>query len=325
MGCLKSCCSCFTNIVLGFSAFIYLLLGIAITGVAISTFFTPYGQIITPIIAGSGIGGGVAIILIAIIGFCAACNKESTCLLSVFTILTFVVVLLLVVAIVLFFSYEELLHEAARVDKEDAFVAASAVVSTTGTSIVAELSKVTFTACNASVTPSSEAGIYNFACRDNDFYQLSQILNNTCLSDNPINASAGALFTRCYSDAPGTIFSSWPPMYNLTVGSAASTLMVLNTAKGILCACSSSILEEYIMPYLLTVKIIGICITVFFALSFVSCCYQLCKRCCCEKPPEAAAPPHARGWSVGGNVQMTAQGKSGKGRKQPDSVYIARP
>jgi hypothetical protein len=47
--------------VLGIAATIYLVLGLAFIAASAATFFTAYGQIFTPIYAGSGMAAGVVI------------------------------------------------------------------------------------------------------------------------------------------------------------------------------------------------------------------------------------------------------------------------
>merc|ERR1719498_294547 len=106
------CCSTLTNVIVGVSAVIYLILGVVIAGVSASTFFTPYGEIITGVYAASGIGGGVAIFLISVVGFCVACSKRGTCLLSLFTLLTLIITLMIIIALVLMFDYESVLRSA---------------------------------------------------------------------------------------------------------------------------------------------------------------------------------------------------------------------
>lgn len=137
-------------------------------------------------------------------------------------------------------------------------------------------------------------------------------------------------FYDCYHANAGV----WPmktpltrpiDMYNL--------LPVLQNPKGLYCACSSKVMEDFILKYLTVTKWVAIGVAVFFVLVFIACC-ALC--CCCKKKEQEEtkeANIQFSGWSAGGAASNSTVGygpASGKKasvskHKQPQGAYIARP
>lgn len=161
---------------------------------------------------------------------------------------------------------------------------ATAGASSGGTSFVRTVSRNTFAACDAEITYTPTPDVYDFRCRNQeDFKRLSYLMSRTCFEGEPVVGTYGSLFQRCVSDRVGTPFSSWEPEVNL-VGRdppPSSVLAVLNSPKGLFCACGSSLIDGYVLPFVEAAKVIAVCVMIFFYLVFVAGTVQVTLRCCC--------------------------------------------
>lgn len=278
--------SCLSNLMVIISATIYLILGVVLMAAAASTFFTPFGEILEPLYASSVLGGGVVIFLIAVIGLCAACDKrQRVCLLWLFTVLTFIVFCVSIGLAVAMFAYEDVLKEAAKVNLEEEVQTVTQAISGANTAVVKTLATNTFSACGANTTQTEDEyplGFFNFTCRDSWFNVLGDTVQEKCLGPtNAVNASMGSTFYKCYE---GNQFATWVSTVDLTSSTFEG---VLNTPKGVFCACSSELINDYILPYLSWAKWVTIGVAVFFAMVFVACLVQICcVRGVCGKKSE---------------------------------------
>ena len=234
---------CVASSVVGISAFLYILLGVLILVMAAATLFTPFGQIITPFYAASGIGGGITITMIGFVGLFAVCDSEHVGRLWLFTLLTLCMVIGTIAATVVMFQYETLLRAAAlaggqggatqvRVDVSHVTHA----VSVETTQVVRELATNAFVACNASIIATNVPDEYNFDCANGYFDDTASMINASCMMPESyaVNLTVGSVFHRCYD---GPTFASWPvptPLNASSSGSpsgSSSILAVLNTPR----------------------------------------------------------------------------------------------
>lgn len=332
--CGECCRGCLSNAVIGTCASLYLIIGIAIAGAGMGTFFTAVGQVIDPIYASMLLGGGIVIFVVGCVGLCAACeNKQRVITLYLFMFLTLAMVAASIGLTILLFQYEELLmlttaaagnHAAGTV--ANATELAGTAIGAAGTTVIKTLATNAFYACGAKVNATSVASVYTFECSNDEFNMLQATINNTCMDTTAYNAT----FSNCYA---GGSFPQWTGVdpFGVAVNLTSTTaLATLNTPKGLFCACSSTIIDTYILPYLSWVKWLPIAVALFFCAVFVACCHQLYQRGCCggkgltdkrerELQPDAIQmtypdqrrePPAAKG-----------KGKKGSG----SSGYIARP
>lgn len=341
MGGSGVCCrACMSNAVLGTCASLYVIIGVAIAATAGAAFFTPLGQIITPVYAACTMGGGIAIFIIGCIGLCAACDSQQrVCLLHLFTLLTLSMVVLSVVLAIIMFEYEAMLEAASAAggevikdDVAEGVADATVAVSASSADVIRTMATNAFYACGATVNATEETARYTFRCSNSkDFGILAESINATCMNPDvavALNASAGSVFHKCYA---GSSFPSWSghdETGRAVSLSAATLLAALNTPKGLFCACSSTLIDAWILPYLGWAKYIAMCVCACFLLVLLACVHQICRRGCCggkgrkevERQPELSS------------IQMTypdanAGKKKGKGAssKMNDGGYIARP
>ena len=111
---LGGLCRGLNAFILFLAATLYLILGLALIAAAAATFFTSYGEIFAPLYAGSSIGVGVAIVLVAIVGYCAACRQKA-CWLGIFMFFDLIVIVVIIAVSVLMFRYEDVLKVAGDV------------------------------------------------------------------------------------------------------------------------------------------------------------------------------------------------------------------
>jgi len=319
-------CTNLNAAVLGIAATLYLILGLAIIAASAATFFTPYGKIFTPIYAGSGLGTGILIFLVSVIGYLAACRQKS-CWLGLYMGFDLLIVLLIIISVVLMFRYEDVLELATKASVDGQVEGGLAALSTWETNIIEDVVTNAFDACvpNITVTDAS-AETYAFVCRDSAFNALGEAVNE-CVA-NGVNATNGTIMHSCYNADNG-----WAATVPLIMPAIVQNVLpVLGTAKGLYCACSATITNDFILKYIGMVKWVGIAIAVFFCLIFFSCCYL----CCCAPKPEATQQLDANarieftpgGWSAGSvgygaSNKQKGYGKSGKYGQ--DSAYIAKP
>jgi hypothetical protein len=322
-------CTTFNAAVLGIAATIYLILGLAFIAASAATFFTPYGKIFTPIYAGSGLGAGVIIFLVSVIGYLAACRRKS-CWLGLYMGFDLLIVVLIIIAVVLMFRYEDVLKLATDANLDGTVTGGLAALSSWETNIVEDVVNNAFDACagNTTVANATE-DTFRFTCSDSNFNTLGSVVD-TCVAGG-VNATNGTIMHSCYNSDNG-----WaPPVPLYTPPTTADVLAVLQTAKGLYCACAQQVTNDFILKYITTVKYVGIAVAVFFVLIFLSCCYL----CCCapkeEKQLQNNDNNQARveftpgGWSAGSNVgygsnKQKGYGKSGKYGGE-NAAYIARP
>lgn len=327
-----------SNTFLGLSATLYLIIGIAIVAAAASTFFTPYGKILTPMYAGVFLGGGCALFLIAVVGYVAACRKRSErsglqgarCLLWIFTILTFLMFVLSIVAVIFMFDYEKILHGAAKVSVDET----TETIGDTSTEIVKNIATQAFDGCEADVTVPSpaEPTVFQFHCNNTYFKTLTTTINSVCFAESAVNASAGSLFEKCYAGDDLLSESKWPEPANAPLPTtypasanppAAAVLGALRTPKGLFCACASALLEDYVLKYLNFAKYVVIGVCLFFLIVFASGIHQLCHRGCCGEPRDDALGSSERNLS---QVQMQYhQHGSRKAKRGQNDDFLYRP
>ena len=210
------------------------------------------------------------------VGFCAACKRrdeetgqqKGLRYLWLFTLTTLLMLVLTVVGIIYMFWTENVLSLASRANIDLPQNAADDI-GEVGTATLRELSKNAFTACGASVTALSNSipGTFLLTCNNSGFNLLQGTVNAECLHNSqatpqPINASAGSNFHACFA---GDMFDieEWPaPTTPLT---PATLLAAMNTPKGTFCACSSQILDNYVLPYLGYEVAAGVCRSLLLA------------------------------------------------------------
>jgi len=277
-----NCCrTCLSNAVIGTCASVYLIFGVAIASAAAATFFTPYGQILTPLYAGSMLGIGISIFAVGVVGLFAACDsKQRVCTLYVFGFLTLSMIVATAIVGALMFEYERILEVASGTGSEGGVQALSRSIDRASTAVVKTLATNAFYACGAMVNATLfSPAVYTFRCSDSAFSHLQDTINGTCT--NGLNASVGAAYYHCYA---GGAYLSWSAVdafghaVNLT---ASGTLASLNTPKGLFCACSSTVIDEYVLPYLRWAKWVVIALTNFLFFVLLACVHQLCERGCC--------------------------------------------
>ena len=79
------------------------------------------GEIFTPLYAGSLLGGGIGIFLVAVMGLCAACDRDGKVRwLWLFMLLTLLIWGLTIIACIFMFSYEKVLLDVAGASEADA-------------------------------------------------------------------------------------------------------------------------------------------------------------------------------------------------------------
>jgi len=314
-------CSTFHATILIIAATIYLTLGLAITAASAATFFTPYGKIFTPIYAGSGIGGGVLILIVAIIGYIAAC-KRGKCSLGLYMFFDLLIIVLIIIAVILMFRYEDVLNLATQANLDDEVKGGLAALSDAETTVVRDVVTKSFSACAGNTTYNATDEMYSFACSDSAFSGLGEAVDS-CMHDG-VNATIGTIMYSCYTS------ENWPPATPLNMpATVQNVLPVLQTPKGLYCACASAIMNEFILKYIGIAKWVGIGVAVFFVLIFLSCCWLCCSPNRKEKQPEANMRQvefTPGGWSAGSSgsgKQKAGYGKSGK--YGGDAAYIAKP
>lgn len=335
-----SCCGCLSNTLVGFCSSLYLILGVSIVAAAASTLFTPLGQIVTPTYAWALIGGGLAIFMIAVIGLCAACDsKQRVRLVHLFNLLTLIMVVLSIAISVAIFQYEDVLKLASRAGGETGERAvaggianAQSAIDSAGTSVIKTLATNAFRACDANVSYSS-ATAYHFTCGNSDFGFMDDTIDAAFVGLNAmggLNATQGSMFYHCYVAEDGT-FPTWPGEDidgNAIALTSATLLTVLNTPKGLFCACSDVLIDKYILPYLAWAKWVAIAVCVFFLLVLAACIHQICKRGCCGGKKELQDPNDPKALQMS-NIQMTYPPPGGNNKKGAqrlnDGGYIARP
>jgi len=306
------------RLILVLAATLYLLLGISLIAAGTATFFTVFGKIFTWVYAVSFIGLGVAILLISIAGYIAACRKSKKCWLGIFMIFDLIVMVLFIVAVVYMFRYEDVLKVASKANMETEIESGVAGLDAVSTDVIEQLVTRTFDTCQANTTMvASPPPVYNFTCenRNNIMQELSKVVSNCVIE--PVNATEGTSMYNCYHS---TLWNETTTLYQ--PWTTASLLPVLNTPKGIFCACSSAIINEVFLPYINIFKWVGIGVSIFLLLIFLSCCF-LC--CCVPKPKdddnkmvEFTPRNQPQGWSAGSNIGASQKGRGHQG-------YIARP
>lgn len=282
--CCASCCSCCSNAVVGTCASIYLIIGVTLVAAGGAALVTPYGQIVTPLVAVLTMLGGAATFVVACIGLCAACeNQQRVRSLHIFTLLTLAMVVLSVAAVVLLFQYESVLVLASEAGVEGGVANASAEIVEARTRVIDGLATSAFYKCGAMVNATA-GGALTFTCRDESFAMLAQAVNDTCFAPaslTSLNVSAGSVFASCYA---GATFPSWhgEDASGRAIGLSSSPSAVLNTPKGIFCACSTT-LVNLILPYLRWTKYAAIAVVLFFLLVLSACLHQIKQRGCCGR------------------------------------------
>jgi len=319
-------CSTLNATVLGIAAFIYLVLGVAIIAASAACFFTPFGEIFTPIYSGSGLGAGVLIFLVSVIGFLAACRKES-CWLGLYMFFDLVIVVFLVIVMVLMFRYEDVLRLASDVGVDGAVKGGLTALNDWETSVVKDVVTNAFTACDGNTTVANAAmETFNFECADSYFNLLGETVN-TCVSSG-VNATIGSILYTCYTstiwvqnDANGN-----PVVLNMPA-TTENVLPVLQTPKGLYCACSEKIMDDFILKYIGITKWVALGICIFFCLIFFSCCYL----CCCAPKPVENKPVEISVGGVGGYSDPQAQTGAYNTKQQGgygrggDAAYMVQP
>ena len=161
-----------------------------------------------------------------------------------------------------------------------------------------------------------------FQCRDPAFPTLVKTVNKRCLNDQ-LNATANSTFVRCYE---GGMFASWTHTNDTHLTTALGVVAALNTPKGIFCACSSQLLNQYIRPYVAAGKVAALTCCFFFAFAVAACVHQLCVRGLDQqKKPLVADNNHGitMVYSGGGGSGGSAEKKGGSGGRRPFQCHRA--
>jgi len=326
---LGGLCRGLNAFVLFLAATLYLILGLALVAAAAATFFTSYGEIFTPLYAGSSIGVGVGIVLVAIVGYCAACRQKA-CWPGIFMFFDLIVIVVIVAVSVLMFRYEEVLKVAGDVGIESNVNSGLSALNKFETQTIRNVVQNTFGACNGTTTLNETLSPprFDFSCADDDFDVLGTVVDK-CVSTASMS-SYNVTFYDCYT----ANVDVWPMKTPLAKNFDVRELKaVLQSPKGLYCACSSKVMEDFILKYLTVTKWVAIGVAVFFLLVFIACCYL----CCCAKKKLKEETKEANiqfsGWSAGGAASNSTVGygpASGKKasvskHKQPQGAYIARP
>jgi len=319
MGC---CAKTLHTLILLITSTLYLLLGLAIVIGSAATFFTKYGDIITPLYAASSLGGGLVILGVSVIGFKAACSRKK-CMLGTFMVLDVLILVGAVASSALMFEYERVLNIAAESNLDDDVTHGIATLSKARANVVRTVVDNAFEACDGKTTYNAgPPGVFEFTCQDTQFSFLGNNVQG-CLADG-VNATAGSTFDECYNspywvETPALVN---PPDPNQNL------LAVLNRPKGIFCACSATIVNKLLDNFRYA-KYVAVGVCVFLFLVFISCCY-LC--CCAKAVPEESQQAEltpvgpGRGWSAGGSVgSAPIQTKQKRGASRNDGAYLARP
>lgn len=298
---------------------IYLILGIALIAASTATFFTVFRDIITPLYATAFLGLGLVIFLVSIIGFMAARGKRK-CWLALFMFFDLLIFALFVAAVVIAFWYEDVLKLASEVHVDTQIQAGVNGLTTWQTEIVETLVTNTVNVCNGTTAlHPAPPPVYDFSCSNPDgiMQELAKEIDGCVAS--PINATAGTFFYGCYLS---TAWNETTPLPQPPTD--ANLIPVLNTPKGVYCACAATIMNDFILRYVYVFKWVGLGVAVFFLLIFFSCCHL----CCCaakDKDEETRAIEFTQqGWSAG-NVSAYSQKNTGKKRGGYNDAYIARP
>lgn len=310
------CCNSLNIFVLGFASTLYLVLGLALVAASGATFFTAYGEIFTPIYAGTGIGVGLLIFLVSVIGYLAAC-KQKKCWLSLFMLFDIIIIAVIVIMVVLMFRYEDALRLASEANLDEAVTGGLAALNRVETTIVRDVVNNAFSACDGNTTISNiTIDTFDFSCSDSDFEMLGATVDR-CMA-SPVNATIGTIMYSCYTSP------RWPTSVDLgTHDSGYELLPVLQTPKGLYCACASAITNEFILRYITTVKFIAIGVGGFFILIFLSCCYL----CCAKKSDDNGDLTNLRSVELthGGNPQPQRGYQVGSNARSAKGGFVARP
>jgi cbb3-type cytochrome oxidase subunit 3 len=126
----------------------------------------------------------------------------------------------------------------------------------------------TWDACDATVTESS--GEYELECANPDLDEVQDAVNSQCLQADNVDVSA---YYDCYVEG-----TWWPAEPGVDPNDVEA---VLNTPKGIFCACYSEFSQQ-VENYFNIGKWVSLATSIFFGLVFFACCYL----CCCSKSPK---------------------------------------
>eukprot|EP00962_Isochrysis_galbana_P027736 scaffold8735_cov129-Isochrysis_galbana.AAC.2 len=262
-------CGRFTSLSLVLvSSILFTALGAAITTLGAMALALPWARAIVPgWYSGVTLGVGIAILLFALFGYLSLCKKEKKCTLSVFMIFTLIVTVLSVASCVLLFRTEEALQYANRVS----FVNLTNWELSAAKELRGGIER-TWDVCDATVTPSAtEPGEYELQCANPELDEVQDAVNAQCLQEDNVDVETG--YYDCFVSG-----SWWPAPEGVDPNDVEA---VLNTPKGIFCACYSEF-NEQVENYFNIGKWVSLATSIFFGLVFLACCYL----CCCSVSPQ---------------------------------------
>jgi cbb3-type cytochrome oxidase subunit 3 len=263
MGCGR--CTSLTLVLV--SSIIFTAIGAAITVLAAMALALPWAREIVPNwYSGVTLAVGIVILLFALFGYLSLCKKEKKCTLGVFMIFTIIITALSVASAVFLFRTEEALRYANNVN----FVNITDWELSAAQELRGGIER-TFEACEATVTETvGQPGEYELQCANPELDEIQDAVNSQCLQEE--SSDVGDRYYDCF------VSTWWPQPEGVDPNDVEA---VLNTPKGLFCACYQEFNEE-IEYYFVIGKWVSVAVSVFFFLVFIACCYL----CCCSVSPQ---------------------------------------
>mmetsp|Transcript_1129 Transcript_1129/g.3730 ORF Transcript_1129/g.3730 Transcript_1129/m.3730 type:complete len:281 (+) Transcript_1129:64-906(+) len=261
-----SCTRCTSLSLVLVASILFSVLGAAITTIGVMALALPWARALVPgWYSGITLGVGVVILLFAIFGYASLCKKEKKCTLGLFMVFTIIVTALTVASTVFLFRTEEALAYADKVS----------FVNITDWELSAAMElrggvERTWDACNANVVDLG-AGKYELTCAATEFGYVEDAVNARCLQED--NVDIESVYKECFVSG-----SWWPAPEGVDPNDVEA---VLNTPKGIFCACYSEF-HQNVETYFSVGKWVSLGSSIFFGIVFFACCYL----CCCSKSPQ---------------------------------------
>ena len=157
----------------------------------------------------------------------------------------------------------------------------------------------TWEACGATVVAAATAGDYILTCSNSDLGAVEDAVNARCLQEDNVDPASD--YKECFTS------DSWWPMPDGVDPNDVEA--VLNTDKGIFCACYSEF-QQNVETYFMVGKWVSLGSCIFFGFVFFACCYI----CCCSKTAQQKQI-----------AEQQAQQKEQKKAEQAGQAYLARP
>lgn len=258
---------CGANTLLGVAATIFLLIGLGMIAGSVSVFFTFVKDLVSPFVAASGIGIGVAISLIALMGFMGICKRTNKKF-WIGSFMLFDLIVLLALGTVVFFMI--FTADAMKLARDQSFLNITSTQLTVAKSLIGGVEKIS-NGCGSQIYPLYEQ-VYEVNCSASSYMAVATLLNTGCFgSGHPVHLNeTESIVSTCYRDGI--------PGWDLKVPyNSAYPVEMVNTPKGIFCQCTDT-LTDFFLDYMVLCQIIGICVVAFFFIVFVACCYLCCTK-----------------------------------------------